>query len=286
MKSNKKIDFKSIKRMLKIQIKKKIKNVVILGTTGESSTINFKEHIKILKFVKKNVKNKINIISGSCSNSTQDSLHINKNINKLKIKAILQVVPYYNIPNQIGIYKHFNIIEKNSKIPIIIYNIPNRTNCNIEESTISKLYKKDRIIGIKYSSKDFHKIINIIRRFKYKKFKLYCGDDIFFHINYLLGASGNISVASNIIPDEMNDIYDDINKKKIFIDKINNKYKKIFKIIKTLSIEINPIPVKYILSKLKIIKNNLRLPLTRLKNKNKKIINGVFKENKKFEKYF
>ncbi|MGX7589419.1 4-hydroxy-tetrahydrodipicolinate synthase [Candidatus Vidania fulgoroideorum] len=268
--NKKKIDFLSLKKLLKFQIKNKIKNIVLLGSTGEYSNINKKEYLKIIKFSKKIIKNKANIIVGNCCNSTKNSIIINKHIDKLKIKAIMQIVPHCIIPTQSGIYKHFKKICKKTKTPIIIYDIPKRTGISLKIKTIIKLSKLKKIIGIKHSSNNILNILNIISK-KNKKFKLYCGDDIYFHIQFILGNYGNISVASNFIPKKMNEIYNLIKKKKI--SKSNKKYFKIFSILKCITIESNPIIVKYILKKKNIIKNDeIRLPLTKIKKKNKKKI--------------
>ncbi|MGX7582477.1 4-hydroxy-tetrahydrodipicolinate synthase [Candidatus Vidania fulgoroideorum] len=268
-----KIDFKSLKKLINFQIKNGIKNVVILGTTGETSSLSTKEYVKIIKFCKKTIKNKMNIIVGNCSNSIKKSIFINKIIDKIKVNAILQNVPYYIIPSQMGIYKYFKFISSNTKTPIIIYDIPKRTGISLKINTIKKISKIKNIIGIKHSSKNIINFVDILR-LKNKKFKIYCGDDIFFHINFLLGYDGNISVASNFIPKIMNKIYK--YSKKNNIKKSNKEYFKIFNLLKILNLETNPIIVKYILNKMKMIKNKLRIPLTKIKKKNiKKIKNEI-----------
>ncbi|MGX7577257.1 4-hydroxy-tetrahydrodipicolinate synthase [Candidatus Vidania fulgoroideorum] len=270
MKKNKKIDYKSLKRIIFYQKKKNIKNIVVLGSTGESSSISTNEKIKILKFCKQKLGNKMNIIYGNCCNSTKKSIKINKKIDSLNIKAILQIVPYYSLPTQSGIYKHFLKISKHTKTPIIIYDVPKRTGVKLGYKTIEKLSKIKKIIGIKHSSNNILNIIKMIKNLKTKKFSIFCGDDLYFHLNFILGSSGNISVASNLIPKKMNQIYKAIKNKDI--KKANQKYYKIFDFLKILNLEVNPIIIKYLLSKIKIIKNTLRLPLTKIKKKNKKLI--------------
>ncbi|MGX7589279.1 4-hydroxy-tetrahydrodipicolinate synthase [Candidatus Vidania fulgoroideorum] len=283
MKKNLNVDYDSLKKIIYFQLKNKIKNIILLGTTGESSTLRIEEKIKIIEFSKKIIKKKSKIIVGNCSNSTEESIIFNKILEEKKIDAILQIVPYYNNPNQRGIYEHFKSIVSKTSVPIIIYNVPKRTSTNISEETIRKISKFDNVLGIKNSYNDVELCLKIIREYKNKKFRFYCGDDIYFSIFFLFGATGNISVASNIIPKKMNKIYYLIksNKNKDAI----HEYFKIFNLIRNLFIDTNPIPVKWILSKMNIIKNNLRLPLTKLKNKKKIILKKtLLKFNDKFFK--
>ncbi|MGX7576859.1 4-hydroxy-tetrahydrodipicolinate synthase [Candidatus Vidania fulgoroideorum] len=275
-KKNGNIDFKKIKKNLIFQIKSGIKNFLILGTTGEPHNLSIKKKIKIIKYCVKIIKKKANIICGNCNNSIERSLKFNKRINKIKgIKAILQVVPYYLLPEQKGIFNYFKKISKLSKIPLIIYNIPKRCSINLKYSTVKKISKLKKIIGIKYSTKNLSDFIEFFNEFNCEEFKVFSGDDINFHIKYIIGSEGNISVASNVIPKKMNKIYNLIKKKKI--SKSLKEYKKIHSFLKILFIETNPIPLKYILYKLGMSNNILKLPLTKTKKKNKLKIFKLFK---------
>ncbi|XAO72584.1 MAG: 4-hydroxy-tetrahydrodipicolinate synthase [Candidatus Vidania fulgoroideorum] len=271
MKSNGKLDYISLKKLINFQLNNKIKNILVLGSTGEPCTLNFSEHLKLVSKTVKYSKNKFNLVSGSCSNSTFDSIYINKRLEFLKVNYLLQVVPYYNRPSQNGIYNHFKSISLNTNLPIIIYNIPSRTGINIDKETIISLSKFDNIIGIKNSVNDIGFCFDLINYFrKNRNFYFYCGDDIYFLLFYLFGAKGNISVSSNIFPKEMNLIVRYLNNNNF--RKSLNLYFKLFNIFKLLSFESNPIPVKWVLSKMNLIKNNLRLPLTTLGKTGRKLM--------------
>ncbi|UOQ33059.1 4-hydroxy-tetrahydrodipicolinate synthase [Candidatus Vidania fulgoroideae] len=266
-KKNGSVDFKSIKKIIEFQCRSGIKNILINATTGESCSLNFKEQKRIINFVCKNFHKKIGIMVGSCHNSLEESLKTIKISKRKEIKAILQIIPYYNNPTKKGIVSFFKKICRSTKKPVLIYNVPSRTGFDIDIDTLREVFKIDNLIGIKEASKKIDDVIEKIILCKKKGKKFFFGDDLMYISFNNLKVDGNISVATNIIPKEFKNIK--FNLKKI---------KKIKKILNVLFIETNPIPLKYIMSKLGIIKKRLRRPLCSPKKKNKIKIIKVFKK--------
>ena len=277
-----KVDEKNLKKLIKRQIDNGVHGLVPCGTTGESPTLSHKEHIKVIEITVKEVKRRIPVIAGTGSNSTQEAIELTKKAESLGADASLQVVPYYNKPTQRGLYNHFNSIASNTKLPIILYNIPGRSVISLDSKTIQELEKKNKnIIGIKEASGDLKKIIEIKKKCT-EKFLILSGEDN-LNLDILKnGGSGFISVTSNLYPhycSQMYNFYMSNNIKKS--NQINSYLKKINKL---LFVETNPIPIKYALAKYNLIKNELRLPLTQLDPKYYKKINEELKRLKKIQK--
>ena len=277
-----KVDEKNLKKLIKRQIDNGVHGLVPCGTTGESPTLSHKEHIKVIEITVKEVKKRIPVIAGTGSNSTQEAIELTKKAESLGADASLQVVPYYNKPTQRGLYNHFNSIASNTKLPIILYNIPGRSVISLDSKTIQELQKKNKnIIGIKEASGDLKKIIEIKKKCT-EKFLILSGEDN-LNLDILKnGGNGFISVTSNLYPhycSQMYNFYMSNNIKKS--NQINSYLKKINKL---LFVETNPIPIKYALAKNNLIKNELRLPLTQLDPKYYKKINEEIKRLKKIQK--
>ena len=277
-----KVDEKNLKKLIKRQIDNGVHGLVPCGTTGESPTLSHKEHIKVIEITVKEVKRRIPVIAGTGSNSTQEAIELTKQAESIGADASLQVVPYYNKPTQRGLYNHFNSIASNTKLPIILYNIPGRSVISLDSKTIQELEKKNKnIIGIKEASGDLKKIIEIKKKCT-EKFLILSGEDN-LNLDILKnGGCGFISVTSNLYPhycSQMYNFYISNNIKKS--NQINSYLKKINKL---LFVETNPIPIKYALAKNNLIKNELRLPLTRLDPKYYKKINEEIKRLKKIRK--
>lgn len=271
---NEKIDYKSYEKILKKQIKSKITGIVPCGSTGEGSVLESDEYIDLLRYTIELNKGKKQIIAGFGTNSTQKSLKMLEKLNELKIDGILVIVPYYNKPTQKGMIEHFSQIAKNTNTKIILYNIPSRTGVNMLAQTVFELKEKNKnIVAIKEASGNLDQVSEIINICG-NDFSLLSGDDSLTLPMMSVGAKGVISVVSNIIPDEISDMCSyflkgDI-KKAI---KIHHKY---FKLIKTLFIETNPIPVKYALKYLGLIEDDeLRLPLTKISKENAQKIEKI-----------
>jgi len=270
------IDIPTFQNLIERQIRNNAHGLVPCGTTGESPTLNHQEHQEVIKIAIDTVDNRIPIIAGTGSNSTEEALKMTEYAESVGADASLQVVPYYNKPNQEGLYEHFTKISMNTSLPIILYNIPGRSVVNLEPSTIKMLVDNNKnIIGIKEASGDMNKV---------KEIKKVCPDDFIIlsgedQLNLQVlkeGGSGFISVTSNLLPAECSKLFETFEEGDI--EKSEQINESIFKVNKFLFIDTNPIPIKYALSTIGLCENNLRLPLTKL-NKNKSEI--LAKEIKK-----
>jgi 4-hydroxy-tetrahydrodipicolinate synthase len=270
------IDFKSFENLLKFQLQSNISGIVPCGSTGEASSLDEDEYIDVLKFVVEKVNGKKKIIAGFGTNSTQKTLKLIKKVNNIKLDALLVIIPYYNKPTQKGIIEHFKLICQNTDHKIIIYNIPSRTGINAIPQTILEISKFKNVVGIKEASGNLEQISEIAR-ITDKNFSILSGDDTLTLPIMSVGGNGVISVASNIIPNEISDMclsFENGNIKKAI--EIHQKY---FNFIKSMFRETNPIPIKYILKKKNIIKTDeLRLPLTRISKENASYIDKIMKE--------
>ena len=253
------IDYDSIERLVNYVIEGGVNYIVVHGTTGESSTLTEKEKIESRKaFVESNNK-RVPLMIGIGSNCTDSLVRYIKKSDLEGFSAILSVTPYYNKPSQEGLFQHYSMIAKSSKIPLILYNVPGRTSCNMEPETVIKLAKSHKnIIGIKEAKEDMDQMFELIKN-KPKGFLIISGDDETAPISILNGADGVISVAAGSFPELFSRLIDNALKR----DKVKThdllNYIKPF--LKLLFKEGNPSGIKAALSAKKICKNVLRLPL-------------------------
>jgi 4-hydroxy-tetrahydrodipicolinate synthase len=259
------VNYNSIINHILFQINKGIKNIVILGTTSEASTLTLNEKIKLVNMVREAFTDTINLVIGISGNSTLDVLNEAKIFEPFADYLMISA-PYYNKPTQEGLFKHFKFIDDSISKNIILYNVPSRCGVNIEPKTIASLYNVcNKIVAIKEASGSIEQIIKIK---KLCNIKIYCGDDGLIIPFMSLGADGLISVISNVIPTEMNYIinnYKNGNTK----DALDLFYS-IYDLIKLAFIESNPIPIKYMIYKINnLISYKMRLPLTELSENSK-----------------
>ena len=266
-KKNKEIDYESFQKLLDFQISNGVKAILILGTTGESSTVSVKEREEFIRFTKNYLPNNCKLIVGTGSCDTQTSIKYTKQAKTLGADACLVVTPYYNKCTQNGVVTYYQQISK-LDIPYIVYNVPSRTGFNILPKTMIKLCKLENMIGIKEANSNIEHILDVFDHIGHLT-NIYCGNDNLNHIFCMLQAAGTISVISNIFPKEMVESFESIEKMKTFCDKN-------YSLIKLLFSEPNPIPIKYLLYKKGLIQNSLRYPLTSLSTKYKNKINKLF----------
>lgn len=253
-----KIDYPSLKKLLHYQTSHGIKDILLLGTTGESPTISELERAKLISFVKSNIPASTHLIVGTGSNNTATAIRLTSQAKSLGADACLIVTPYYNKCTQQGAIEHYTSIARSVDIPIIIYNVPSRTGFNLSPETTKELFKLPNIVGIKEANSDIN---HILKLFSLKLTKpIYCGNDDLNYIFNMLGSQGTISVTSNAYP-------------QLVIEGWQNKSLQIHNLLyplnKLLFVEPNPIPIKYLLNKLGLIRNNLRPPLTKLSQKHR-----------------
>jgi len=261
-----KIDFKSLEKILEYQKKSLVSGIVPCGSTGEGSVLNDSEYLSVLEKSVEIMKGSKNVIAGFGTNSTDKTLKILKNVEKIGVDGLLSIVPYYNKPTQNGMLEHFSMIAQNTKLPIILYNIPSRTGVNMLPNTVVELRRRhSNIIGIKEASGNIDQASEIINSID-KDFVLLSGDDSLTLPLMAIGAKGVISVASNIIANEISDMCQKFIEGDII--KAMDIHHKYFKFIKNLFIETNPIPIKYAMYLKGFCQPDLRLPLTTLSENN------------------
>ncbi len=272
---NDQVDYDSLEKLIEWQIKEGIMGIVPCGTTGESPTLNYQEHKDIIKFTVQTVKKRIPVIAGTGSNSTEEAIELTVQAEKDGADATLQVVPYYNKPTQEGLYRHFKSIAENSKIPIILYNIPGRSGVNMTPATIGRLAKDcSNITAIKEAAGNVDQVAEIFLMTE-GKMDILSGDDALFLPFASAGAVGVISVVSNIIPADMRAFYDAIAKNDLA--EARKWHLKLFSLIKSMFIETNPIPVKTALALMGKIGNDMRLPMCEMSEANLSKLKGEMK---------
>ena len=260
------LDYASLHELIEWQIKDGISGIVSVGTTGESATVNVKEHIEIIEKTIEYTNGRVPVIAGTGANSTQEAIELTQTANSLGADYALIVTPYYNKPNQDGLLKHYLKIANEVDIPQILYNVPSRTACDLQPETVLRLSDHPNIIGIKEAVDDEHRmdeLLSISKKLKDKKnFSILSGDDPTFNSFMSKGADGVISVAANIIPEAISKICTfNLNKEFNNAIDLNQKYSDLYDL---LFVESNPMPVKWILEQMNKIESGIRLPLVSL----------------------
>ncbi len=244
------VDFDAFEKLIDFQIANGVEGIVVGGSTGENFALTPKEKTALIVKAVEKAKGKITVIAGTGSNETQMTEDATLIAKELGADAALVVAPYYNKPNQTGLYEHYRIVADNSQLPIIIYNIPGRSCVNIEAETIIKLAENcPNIIGVKEASADLEQMMEIIRKAP-KDFALLSGDDYLTAPITMLGGKGVISTISNYLPKEFSDLTRLA---------LKGKYK------------------EAIMSQMKLVQEIYRLPLVPLKDEHKKAIKAEMK---------
>jgi len=262
MHANGDINFNDLEKLINWHIDNGTNGIVAVGTTGESPSLNFNEHIDVIKKTIEFVAGRIPVIAGTGANSTSEAIDLCKASEDVGAEFSLTVVPYYNKPTQAGLLKHFELIANSSKLKHILYNVPSRTITDLADETTLKLAQIENIVGIKDATADMFRITNLVKN-KPRDFSLLSGDDASALPFLFMGGNGVISVTANVVPGYFSKMCKFILEKK-YEDaiKINEK---LLSLNNLLFIEANPIPVKWLLSKMKMLQSDyLRSPLTKL----------------------
>lgn len=269
------IDEKALKNLVEFHIKNGTTALVPCGTTGESATLNYDEHDKVIELTIEFAKGRIPVIAGTGSNSTEEAITLTRHAKKAGAAASLQVSPYYNRPTQKGLYLHFKAIAEAVDIPLIIYNIASRTGVNIEPETFVKLAGIKNIIGVKEASGSLEQMSRI-RNMCPKDFLLISGDDALTLPVLSIGGVGIISVVANIIPRDVADMCSAFEKGDI--KKAEGLHYKMLNLVKAMFIETNPIPVKTAMGLMKLCEPDMRLPLCDMLPENREKLVSALKE--------
>ena len=271
--TNGEIDYEEFERLIAFQLRSDIAALVFLGTTGEAATISDEERKSIIGFAVKRVKGRVPVIIGCGSNSTKRAAELTLQAKSLGADCSLSVTPYYNKCSQDGLIAHYFEIEKQSAFPQIVYNVPSRTGVDVSPETYGRLSELYSVVGIKEANKSPEKLVGTFSALN-DNIPVYSGADEANRTFYSLGAKGAISVLSNIIPSIISDEYYNF---KFFSDK-NAKADNIVisKISKLVFSEVNPIPLKGLIKKLRKRGYELRLPLTEQNEKTQEYIYSEF----------
>ena len=263
MSANGSLDFDALEGLIEWHVESGTDGIVSVGTTGESATVSVPEHLEIIEKTIEFVDGRVPVIAGTGGNSTQEAVELTQKASELGADYALIVTPYYNKPNQEGLFQHFIKIADSVEIPQILYNVPSRTACDLRPQTVSRLAEHQNIIGIKEALDSSERLSELIRISQsiadQKNFSIFSGDDPSFNSFMANGGDGVISVAANIVPKyisqicslNLSDQFDDANE-------INSLLENLYEL---LFVESNPIPVKWMLNKMGRIQPGIRLPL-------------------------
>lgn len=270
------VDDASLANLVEFHIKNGTDAIVAMGTTGESATLDETEHCQVVKQIVNYVNGRIPVIAGTGSNSTAEAIHLTQCAADAGADACLLVTPYYNKPTQEGLYQHFKAIAEAVDIPQILYNVPGRTAVDMLPETVQRLAEIRNIVGVKEATGDVDRAVDIINRCadtsKYGEFAVYSGDDATAMEAILKGAKGDISVTANVAPKAMHEMCAAaLAGDAATASQIN---KVLMGLHETLFVEANPIPVKWALAEMGLIKIGQRLPMTVLSEQH----HGVVRE--------
>jgi 4-hydroxy-tetrahydrodipicolinate synthase len=238
--------------------------IVVVGTTGESPTVNFDEHKELIRVAVQHSRGRIPIIAGTGGNSTAEAIELTESAKKAGATACLSVVPYYNKPTQEGMYLHFRKIAETVDLPMLLYNVPGRTVADLQTDTVLRLAQVPGIIGIKEATANIERNTDLIRRAP-RNFAVYSGDDATCLALILMGGHGVISVTANVAPKAMHQMCAAALTGNV--QRARELNFKLFPLHQKLFVEANPIPVKWAMAEMGLIEGGLRLPMSPLAEK-------------------
>ncbi|MFN4065400.1 4-hydroxy-tetrahydrodipicolinate synthase [Parazoarcus communis] len=255
------LDFERLRSLVDWHVAEGTDGIVVVGTTGESPTVNVDEHCELIRVCVEHAAGRIPVIAGTGANSTAEAVALARFAQKAGATAHLSVVPYYNRPTQEGLYQHFRTIAEAVELPLILYNVPGRTVADLSNDTTLRLAQIPNIIGVKDATGSIDRACDLIERAP-KDFALYSGDDMTVAAFLLLGGHGTISVTANVAPRAMHDmcaaaLSGDARTAREINARLVGLHRQLF-------CEANPIPVKWAVAQMGLIGGALRLPLTPL----------------------
>lgn len=272
-----KVDEKAFGDLIEWHIKQGTNAIVPCGTTGESTTLDYKEHYRVIKLAVEVVRHRVPVIAGTGANATDETIMITKEAKKSGADAVLLVAPYYNKPTQEGLYRHYKAISEAVSIPMVLYNVPGRTAVNILPSTVARLAELKNVVAIKEATGDMRQVSDVIRLCG-DRITVLSGDDFTTIPLLALGGKGVISVSANVAPKAVSDMcalwergdFDGARKLHYWLEPLNA----------AMFIETNPISVKTALVMMKKIREEFRLPLCEMAPANRDKLKKVLKDLK------
>ena len=275
------INWQGLKDLIEWHISSNTAGLVIVGTTGESATLDVAEHVQIIERSVGIAEGRVKIIAGTGANSTKEAIYLTNSAKSAGADAALLVTPYYNKPTQEGLLKHYMLVADEVDMPQILYNVPSRTGCDLMNETVLRLASHKNIVGLKDATGDLgrsNELINMLDKEGLKTFLLYSGDDPTATNFMLNGGDGTISVTANIVPKIISEICDLASKgNSDEAHKLDSQLKELNEI---LFIESNPIPIKWMLNRIGRITDGIRLPLTTLNEIYRSDVEKILKELK------
>lgn len=265
------VDYEVLRRLVEFQIENGIDGLVPVGTTGESPTVDYEEHKKIIETVVAAASRRVKIIAGTGGNSTAEAVELTKFAVACGADATLQVTPYYNKPNQEGLYRHFSVIA-DLGLPVVLYNVPGRTAVEISEQTVARLARHPNIAALKEAGGSVQRVSRILDECD---ITVLSGDDALTLPMMIVGAKGVISVASNIAPKAVSDMV-----RKALDGEwaaAAAMHRKLFRLFTDLFIDTNPIPIKAAMAMAGLAEETYRLPLCPMDEKRKQKLAGTLK---------
>jgi 4-hydroxy-tetrahydrodipicolinate synthase len=269
-----KVEEKALGDLIEWHITQGTNAIVPCGTTGESATLDYDEHYRVIEFTIEAANKRVPVIAGTGANSTDETIMMTKKAKKYRADAALLVAPYYNKPTQEGLYRHYKAVAEAVDIPLVLYNVPGRTAVNILPSTVARLAEINHIVAIKEASGDMKQVSEIIRLCG-DKLTVISGDDFTTLPLLALGGKGAISVSANVAPKEMSDMcaywekgrHEEARKIHYRLEPLNH----------AMFLETNPIPVKTALAMMGKIKEEFRLPLCEMSQANREKLQKVLR---------
>lgn len=274
--TNNEIDFDALERHVEFLLENNTQAIIVNGTTAESPTLTDQEKEQVLETVVKLVNKRVTIIAGTGTNNTQKSIEASKRAKEIGADAVMLITPYYNKTNQRGLIKHFETIANEVKLPVVLYNVPSRTNMTIEAETVETLSHNPYIVALKDATNDFDYMEEVKKRINEDEFALYSGNDDNVVEFYQRGGKGVISVIANVIPQEFQNLYD----AKQSGENISSQFKPIGQLLDSLSVDVNPIPIKALTAHLGFGNYELRLPLIPLEDAERKVLEQAYDQFK------
>jgi 4-hydroxy-tetrahydrodipicolinate synthase len=258
---NGRLDLDRLRALVDFHVSEGSDGIVVAGTTGEAPALSTEEHMLLTRVVVEQASGRIPIIASTGANSTSEAIELTASARNLGVDAVLSIVPYYNKPTQDGLYRHFKAIAEVVDVPIILYNVPKRTGCDLGNATVRRLALIPNIVGIKDATGDMERGCDLLLT-RPDGFAVYSGDDATALALMLLGGDGTISVAANVAPKAIHELC----RAALAGDLANARRinKALFPLYRMLFVEANPIPVKWAAARLGLIEDGIRLPLTPL----------------------
>lgn len=269
------LDLDALKKLIDFHVDAGTDGIVIVGTTGESPTVDVDEHCLLIKTTIEHVAKRVPVIAGTGANSTAEAIELTAKAKALGADACLLVAPYYNKPSQEGLYQHFKAVAEAVDIPQILYNVPGRTGCDLTNDTVLRLAQVRNVVGIKDATGGIERGTDLLLRAP-ADFAIYSGDDATALALMLLGGKGVISVTANVAPKLMHEMCEHALNGNLAAAKAANA--KLFALHQKLFVEANPIPVKWVLQQMGLIATGIRLPLVNLSGQYHEVLRNAMKQ--------